>query len=69
MTEHELVQRDLQLAFADPVVGASQPLLQVTDRSIRQWDDRGDPAAELGMSRALLNFSGGSSQILRDVRR
>ena len=41
MPKNELIQVDLQLRLADPMVGTDQPLLQVADRTVRnnlqQW--------------------------------
>ena len=51
----ELVQVDLQLRFADPVVRANQPLLQVADGAIRPWTTEGTPfrrALRIGWLRA-----------------
>ena len=41
VAEHELVQVDLQLRFADAMVGPDQPLQQVAVRAIGQRDHGG----------------------------
>ena len=38
MPKDELIEVDLELALADAVMGAKQPLLQVADRSIGKGD-------------------------------
>jgi hypothetical protein len=51
VSEHELVEIDLKLTAADAVVGANQPLLQVTDSSVGQGHDRFGTLAQLGPHR------------------
>ena len=46
--EDELVQVDLELATAYAVVGANEPLLQVTDGSVGQRHDRFGTFAQCG---------------------
>src|SRR3989441_10613812 len=46
--EDELVQGDLELATAYAVVGANEPLLQVTDGSVGQRHDRFGTFAQCG---------------------
>ena len=40
MPEDEFVKVDLELRFAHSVVGADQPLLEVSNRTIGKWDSR-----------------------------
>jgi hypothetical protein len=46
--ENKLVQVDLDLTATDPVVSAHEPLLQVPDGAIRQWDYRLGATAQFG---------------------
>jgi len=48
VSEDELVEVDLELAAANAVVGANQPLLQVTDGSVGQGHDRFGTLAQFG---------------------
>jgi hypothetical protein len=48
VSEDELVEVDLELSAADAVMGANQPLLQVTDGSVGQGDDRFGALAQFG---------------------
>ena len=47
----KLVQVDLELGAADPVVSAHEPLLQVADGAIGQWDHRLCAAPQFGSER------------------
>lgn len=48
VSEDELVEVDLELSAADAVMGANQPLLQVTNRSVGQRNDRFGALAQVG---------------------
>ena len=47
VTKDELIQVDGKLGAADAVVGADQPLLEVANGPVGQWDDRRDTATQL----------------------
>ena len=51
VAEHELVQVDLQLTFADPVIGAGQPLLEVANGPLCQGHHRRHAAPKFGAGR------------------
>ena len=48
VSEDELVELDLELTTADAMVGANQPLLEVTDGSVGQGHDRLGTLAQFG---------------------
>src|SRR6516225_12466933 len=48
VSEDELVEVDLELTAADAMVGANQPLLEVTDGSVGQGHDRFGTLAQFG---------------------
>ncbi len=49
--KNKLVQVGLELGATDPVMSAHEPLLQVTDGAIGQWDHRLCAAAQFGSER------------------
>jgi hypothetical protein len=51
--KHELVQVDLALSSADPVMGANQPVLEVADDAIGEWYDRARTFTERRSQRLL----------------
>src|SRR5689334_17354300 len=50
VAKDELVEVDLELGIADPVIRPGQPLLQVPDRAIGERDNRGRTAAQRGLA-------------------
>ena len=51
MSEDEFVEVDLELRLAHSVVGADQPLLEVSNRAIGKWDSRLRAFTEFGSQR------------------
>src|SRR5881396_2672303 len=53
VSKHELVQVDLELSSADPVMSANQPVPEVADDAIGEWYDRARTFAERRSQRLL----------------
>lgn len=51
MPEDEFVEVNLELRFADAVVGADQPLLEVPNSAIGKWNNRLRAFPECGSQR------------------
>ena len=51
MPKDELIQIDLELSSTHAVVGADQPLLEVSNRAIGKWDSRLRAFTEFGSQR------------------
>ncbi len=51
MPKDKLVQVDLELGPADPMVSADEPLLEVTDSAVGKWDHRLCTFAQFGSQR------------------
>ena len=62
--KYELVQVDLQLRLADPVVRANQPLLQGADGAVRQWHHRGDTLPQGAPDRLVSDDVGDASGLI-----
>jgi hypothetical protein len=51
VTEYELVEVNLELIFADAMIGSDQPLLEVADGAVREGHDRLGPLPQVARRR------------------
>jgi hypothetical protein len=51
MSEHKFVEIGLKLGFTDSMIGADQPLLEVSNSAISEWNSRLRALSECGSQR------------------